>query len=637
VLKTPHHIHHLKMYSDRRTNIQRGYKRKLTEEDEPHIRPRIKYKADEERSEPIDDLNDKENNELKIDFLRHTTTVDEDEFNNNISDILNSTGYDDLNNETDKESNRIDSNQNETFNTFLNSSLTQCYTNSRPLTPIPPQISNNPTGGQLVDECCSSPIVEPQQTVTNQRTNANSTNQPQSSSSPNLSSFNSFPIALISNTKLFNSTSSSLINAASIVDTYFSSTTKKSKLEKAKNMNHFRYSLFNKSLTKLNKFCNSSDPNIRNSVLVCNTLKRLERQLRKENIYLHLTANGLAFIKLKNKRSTVEQLDYRNLVLDETSQLYVEKDTNNDESEEEDEEENNTDENDEFGIDTDFDFKAANANDSNSSCSSESESDDLDEEDDELSNKFNGNEASVYSNEQSNDFIEPSAAMSNSRSELSTYLAPTETADSALVNNFNLTVSDEAITNTTNPSEWTDESNQFNWTNMFTNLTLCREGEQFALNEQSKDELDSSYLFNSIEQSATVCESSTSDELFSDIDSLISLYDFDPLTSVSNNNSTKTNEQSIEQDDHRFDETKSSTSSEDSDTTFFTLDRSNLLDSAIGSINSSLSINPSSLPSSSNNSINNSSPTSCSTSASVNSSSTSFASSQGNAISPVIS
>lgn len=677
------------MYSDKR-NV-RGIKRKLTdnEDDEQHTKPKTKFKEhdrlqinlDDQRSDADqfeedqrivdalgrstdDDLNDKENNELTIDFIKQTD--DEIEFNNNqpisayAACTIADANYqpDDLNDNL--KGDESDENH-ESFNCFLNTSLSQCYVNSRPLTPLPQLNTTTVVSNE-------QQTTEHDQRIQSNSSSDSQTQQPQSSnqtncstSSVNQSSLNGFP-ALISNTKLFNSTSSSLFSAAAIVDTYFSSTTKKSKLEKAKNMNHFRYSLFNKSLVKLNKFCNSSDPNIRKSVLVCNTLKRLERQLRKENIHLHLTANGLAFIKLKNKHSSPDQLDYRNLVLDETSQLYVEKNANDDEESDSDNEQDD----DRFGIDTDLDFNAAKQNDS--SCSSDS--DELDDEDqsDELSDDLNElneyDEIQTNLDQESSPFLEQSTdSLCNNElnPDLSTYLSPA--TNSSIVNNISLSSngsssSSSTITNVTSAqTNWTEESlsNQFNWTNMFTNLTLCRENEQFenglvGLGEQSEksaeskdDELDNnSYLFNSIDQSVGQTSSTSTDELFSDIDSLITLYDFDLLTSVAN--STKQSEQTSEQqtntlpnDQEDDNETKCSTSSQDSDTTVYTLD------SAIGSINSSIStINSSinsSLNSSStlNNSINNSA-TSCSTSASVNSSSTSFASNQANnTISPVIS
>ena len=181
------------------------------------------------------DLNDKENNE--IDFLKQQEEQPI-EFANNVSDLLNSNYLaeenkselvNQLENQLDNE--LKDGNQiNESFNTFLNTSLSNCYANSRPLTPLP-QLDNS--------------LIEQQQTpqhLDQRNSNANNHSQqqqqttvaaqcqtqPQSSSSQkenqatatNFLPLNNFP-ALISHTKLFNSTSSSLFNAAAIVDTYF--------------------------------------------------------------------------------------------------------------------------------------------------------------------------------------------------------------------------------------------------------------------------------------------------------------------------------------------------------------------------------------------------------------------------------
>ena len=720
------------MYSDKRLGNLRGVKRKLAvdKEDEDQCKPKTKFKEpelNETRSADRHVLPDHNNlNEHASNHNHDLPNKRADapvEFNNNHLNSLNSNyspaAYSDPPNQTfddlldqpavyqsckteliDELTNELvindeldELNNNElsasdatesSFNTFLNSSLNACYVNSRPLTPLPQTSSEDDPEQQITEpppeQQLKSNIIESSPQMSDQQaTSSNDSSSSGKENQPNLSPLNNFP-ALISNTKLFNS-SSSLFNAAAIVDTYFSSKTKKSKLEKAKNMNHFRYSLFNKSLAKLNKFCNSSDPNIRNSVLVCNTLKRLERQLRKENIFLHLGPNGLAFVKLKNKRSNPEHLDYRNLVLDEASQIYVEK---NEHSQSDDEEDEETDEQfDKFGIDTDLDFNAAKANETSSSSSggSDSESDDLSDDLNEIHS-----EESFEAGEMNTDIISTNSnpishtvtntitstiasnvtlcntSELNGSNDLSTYLASpsspvTSHNSSPLVSNG---LSNDSAT-------WSEESNQYSWTNMFTNSLVLSEVEQ-AGSASKENELTSdhsNYLFNSIEQvSAT-----TNDEIFSDIDSLITLYDLDLLSSV--NNSTK---ETIEQQTARTIKPKSSINSQDSsdeggDTLNDSLNDSLndplheslndaldqplsetlnstmfSMDSAIGlsSINSSLnsSIN-SSISSSINGSLNgcvSSSVTSCSTSASVTSSSTSFPSNQANTqISPVIS
>ena len=208
-------------------------------------------------------------------------------------------------------------------------------------------------------------------------------------------------------------------------------------------MNHFRYSLFSKSLSKLNKFCNSSDPNIRNSVLVCNTLKRLERQLRKENIWLHLNQQGLAFVKLKNKNKNPEQLDYSKLILDETSQIYIEKnDRENEDSDLEEEDEMN-DQLDKYGIDTNLDFNIVKQNEnSSSSSSSDSESDESDQLSDELSSSDDLNTSELNEKDKQLDQISINSTVINTtttlcninelNSELSSYLS---VSSNLLVNN----------------------------------------------------------------------------------------------------------------------------------------------------------------------------------------------------------
>ena len=161
---------------------------------------------------------------------------------------------------------------------------------------------------------------------------------------------------------------------------------------------------------------------------------------------------------------------------------------------------------------------------------------------------------------------------------------------------------------------------------MFTNSLVLNEEQSTNAKEELID--SPNYLFNSIDQ--TVSQASANDEIFSDIDSLITLYDFDILPSLDNNNQTSTKLDSSEQinlNKLELGETKCSINQDSSNDT---LNGDNLftMDSAIGlsPINSSL------------NSSLNSSATSCSTSASVNSSSTSFASNQANnTISPVIS
>lgn len=713
------------MYADKRPGNLRGVKRKLaTDEDdqqpkskckEPELTESIHESARRNNCPALDlhsNLNDhgeSSNDRAKNDDLsnNHPNSTyspypyagDQRTYGDLLSpSSLNSpsTGYlpekteliDELTNEFEINEELDQLNNNESsFNTFLNSSLTNCYVNSRPLTPLP-QLDQE-AGAQ--QEGTQQPAEQSSEQQLKSNATDSSPPEPQASSSStdasgkenqqNLSPLNNFP-ALISNTKLFNS-SSSLFNAAAIVDTYFSSKTKKSKLEKAKNMNHFRYSLFNKSLAKLNKFCNSSDPNIRNSVLVCNTLKRLERQLRKENIFLHLGPNGLAFVKLKNKRSNPEHLDYRNLVLDEASQIYVEKNEHS-QSDEEDEEEEANEEFDRFGIDTDLDFNAAKQNETSSSSSSgsDSESDDLS---DDLNNEIHSEEL-FESGQMNTDIISTnSSTITNSNpnshpnshhshphnvtlcnSELNSpndlsYLAPANSSPASLVSN---SLSGDSTT------AWSEESNQYSWTNMFTNSLVLSEVEQQQQAASKENELSgeqSSYLFNTIEQSEV--GQPTNDEIFSDIDSLITLYDLDLLSSV--NNSTKepaTGESFSRTKPKSSINSQDSSSDEGSDTLNDSLtdplneslndvldvhplsDTLNStmfsVDSAIGlsstsSLNNSLN---SSLNSPLNSSLNSSicasssSATSCSTSASVNSSSTSFPSNQANTqISPVIS
>lgn len=668
------------MYSDKR-NI-RGMKRKLNDKDDDQYfnKPKTKFKDDLNDLNSLNCLNNinaslplvaldqqdlmldefslnslnkendelnKENSDLKIDFLNNNFTSSLS--SSSINDLFNSTDYltqnetnettKDINDHLDNEinninalddlNNNLDNQQinNESFNTFLNTSLNNCYESSRPLTPIPQldttqndQINaNSLSADQNQPQSSFNSIDDSLDSSTIDHQNSQPSNQ-LSSSKENLSPLNKFSSLISSNTKLFNSTSSSLFNAAAIVDTYFSSSAKKSKLEKAKNMNHFRYSLFNKSLAKLNKFCNSSDPDIRNSVLVCNTLKRLERQLRKENIFLHLGSNGLAFIKLRNKRNP-EQLDYQNLVLDEASQIYVEKNANSNDNVDEDDNQNVDDE---FGVD-DFCLATQQSSDSDEEDESSESEDDLSENligkssQNELKGKLDYLSSSTYEDQTDNSLV-----------------------NSSLVDNsLNETITSENLTN-----EWSNEG-ETSW-NMFTNLTLCRESEngakfenaslisgqqdQTCTEQKDADEKDdetfgSNYLFNSIEQ--TVDQSnlnSSNDEIFNDIDSLITLYDFDlSTTSTDNLNSTKLIESSeLGKTKDGFNDLKNS-SDQDCNESLFTIDSAICL-SSNNSINNTI-----------NTSLN-SSTTSCSSSVSVSSSSTSFSSNQSNnTIPPVIS
>ncbi|XP_074600314.1 uncharacterized protein LOC141854513 [Brevipalpus obovatus] len=66
------------------------------------------------------------------------------------------------------------------------------------------------------------------------------------------------------------------------------------------NLNYFyhkqRHLTFNISMCKLNRYRQSSDPSLRRSVLICNTLKRLERELAKEGIRINFGPTGVTFI-----------------------------------------------------------------------------------------------------------------------------------------------------------------------------------------------------------------------------------------------------------------------------------------------------------------------------------------------------
>jgi hypothetical protein len=57
-----------------------------------------------------------------------------------------------------------------------------------------------------------------------------------------------------------------------------------------------RQQIFNISMCKLNRFRQSPDPSLLRSVLICNTLRTLERELEREGIKINFGPNGVSFI-----------------------------------------------------------------------------------------------------------------------------------------------------------------------------------------------------------------------------------------------------------------------------------------------------------------------------------------------------
>jgi len=57
-----------------------------------------------------------------------------------------------------------------------------------------------------------------------------------------------------------------------------------------------RHITFNISMCKLNRYRQSSDPSLLRSVLICNTLKRLEKELEKEGVKINFGPSGVSFI-----------------------------------------------------------------------------------------------------------------------------------------------------------------------------------------------------------------------------------------------------------------------------------------------------------------------------------------------------
>lgn len=71
-------------------------------------------------------------------------------------------------------------------------------------------------------------------------------------------------------------------------------------LDNQQNPNYFyhkqRHLTFNLSMCKLNRYRQSSDPSLLRSVLICNTLKRLERELAKDGIRINFSPTGVTFV-----------------------------------------------------------------------------------------------------------------------------------------------------------------------------------------------------------------------------------------------------------------------------------------------------------------------------------------------------
>ena len=57
-----------------------------------------------------------------------------------------------------------------------------------------------------------------------------------------------------------------------------------------------RHQIFNISMCKLNRFRQTPDPSLHRSVLICNTLRTLERELEREGIKINFGPNGVSFI-----------------------------------------------------------------------------------------------------------------------------------------------------------------------------------------------------------------------------------------------------------------------------------------------------------------------------------------------------
>ncbi|XP_054169096.1 myosin-G heavy chain-like [Oppia nitens] len=57
-----------------------------------------------------------------------------------------------------------------------------------------------------------------------------------------------------------------------------------------------RQQIFNISMCKLNRFRQSPDPSLLRSVLICNTLRTLERELDREGVKINFGPNGVSFI-----------------------------------------------------------------------------------------------------------------------------------------------------------------------------------------------------------------------------------------------------------------------------------------------------------------------------------------------------
>lgn len=58
----------------------------------------------------------------------------------------------------------------------------------------------------------------------------------------------------------------------------------------------FRQIIFNLSMAKLSRYRQTPDPSLLRSVLICNTLKRLEKELEKEGIKISFSPSGVTFV-----------------------------------------------------------------------------------------------------------------------------------------------------------------------------------------------------------------------------------------------------------------------------------------------------------------------------------------------------
>lgn len=62
------------------------------------------------------------------------------------------------------------------------------------------------------------------------------------------------------------------------------------------NSNQLRQKLFHMSMIKLSKFRQASDPSLHRSVLICNTLHMLEKELERDGMKVNVGPNGVSFI-----------------------------------------------------------------------------------------------------------------------------------------------------------------------------------------------------------------------------------------------------------------------------------------------------------------------------------------------------